>query len=100
MNITEDLEFKQVLLKKIEEREFSERTGTHNSDLLFCLNRQALRRLTPLPNTEREVLLYSIGWASQAFLTGKFHDVPTIIKDGISVTLDAQCCPECGEIIA
>lgn len=89
MNITEDLEFKQVLLKKIEEREFSERTGVHNSDLVYCLNRQALRRREPVENTERETLLYSIGWATQRWLTGRDTDEPEIIMDGITVTMDA-----------
>jgi len=43
----------------------------------------------PLPSTEREVLLFSIGWATQRWLTGKPDDEDTIEVDGIQVTPDA-----------
>jgi len=89
MQITVDLEHKNKVLKKIAEREFYERSGTHNSDLIFCLNRQALRKLYPVEPTEHELLLYSLGWASQRWLTGQDKDIPEIIVDGIVVTLDA-----------
>ena len=88
MNITEDIDFRQVLINRIAEREFSVRTGVHCSDLIYCLNKQALRRLYPVPDTDKQVLLYSIGWATQRWLTGKDKDVAEKEVDGIIVTCD------------
>ncbi len=99
MNITEDAQFRSYLLKQIEEREFSERTGVHCSDLIYCLNKQALRRITGEKPTEQELLLFSIGWSTQAWISGKFIDVPEVEVDRIKVTLDASVCPECGGIL-
>lgn len=99
MKIEEAPEFRQELLEKIQQREFSERTGIHQSDLTYCLNRQAFRKLYPLPVQDHEILLYSIGWSTQAFITGKFYDVNPRTEDGITVTCDAVLCPACGAII-
>jgi len=98
MKILPDLEFRAQILKQIAEREFYERKGTHGSDLIYCLNKQALRKLKPIPNTDEEILTFSIGWATQRWLTGATRDVPEIEKDGIIVTLDALVCPECGGV--
>ena len=100
MKIAEDQEFKKKLLTKIEEREFSERTGVHCSDLIYCLNKQALRKSKPLPTQEHELLLFSLGLSTQDWLTGKQGDMDGIEVDGITVTPDAQMCPDCGGIIA
>jgi hypothetical protein len=89
MKIERDDEFRQQLLDKIAAREFHERIGTHQSDLVYCLNKQALRRLKPLPNTDEDVLLFSIGYATQRWLTGQDEDEPEKEVDGIIVTLDA-----------
>lgn len=87
MKITEDLEFKAQIIQRIAEREFSERTGTHSSDLIYCLNKQALRRLKPLPQTEHETLLFSLGWSTQRWLTGQEEEQEFEV-DGIKVTPD------------
>ena len=89
MNIVEDQQFKDWLIKSIEEREFHARTGVHCSDLIYCLNKQALRKSNPEPNTEKETLLFSIGWATQRWLTGADEDEPEVEVDGIIVTRDA-----------
>lgn len=89
MNITPDPEFKAKLLEKIAQREFSERTGTHITDLLYCLNKQAMRRLSPKPNSAGQLLLFSLGWSTQRWLTGKDEDEPEREVDGVKVTLDA-----------
>jgi hypothetical protein len=90
MRIVEDLEFKKQILTAIAQREFKERTGVHCSDLLYCLNKQILRRLNPKESTEHQVLLFSLGWATQRWLTGKSEDEETIVKDGIQVTRDCM----------
>lgn len=89
MEIVEDKVFRLWMLEKIATREFKERTGVHQSDLVYCLNKQALRKLKPLPNTDEEVLIFSIGWATQRWLTGQAEDEPEKEVDGITVTLDA-----------
>lgn len=92
MEIIEDEEFKKALIAKIATREFRERTGTHVSDLIYCLDKSALRRLYPKPTEEHQLLTYSIGWATQRWLTGQDADMPESTRDGIIVTLDAQSC--------
>jgi len=89
VEIIEDLAFKAELLKKIREREFAERTGVHQSDLVYCLNKQALRKLDPKGDTEHETLLFSLGWATQRWLTGQTEDEPEREVDGIGVTCDS-----------
>jgi hypothetical protein len=86
-----DTTIKAALLDKIAKREFKVRTGCHCSDLLYCLNKSALRRLCPKQPTENQLLTYSIGWATQRWLTGKDEDQPERVQDGIIVTLDAVC---------
>ncbi len=89
MNIQPDPTFRGVVLKKIEAREFSERKGIHQSDLNYCLNKQALRRMRPIATSDADLLLYSLGWATQRWLTGQDKDVPEEEQDGIIVTLDS-----------
>ena len=90
MEIIVDERFRQELLEKIAMREFSERSGVHQSDLVYCLNRSALRKLIPYEPTTSEVLVYSIGWSTQRWLTGEDEDEPSIEIDGIIVTPDAM----------
>ncbi len=89
MNIAPDPDFRAVLLDKIEKREFHERKGVHQSDLVYCLNKQVLRRLYPIVNTDADLLLFSLGWSTQVWITGKAVDEDPIEVDGIIVTLDS-----------
>lgn len=88
MKIERDETFRDTLLEKIRVREFSERTGTHGSDLIFCLNKQALRHLKGDDHDDATLLLFSLGLSTQAWLTGKPSDAPSIEVDGISITPD------------
>lgn len=89
MDIQPDPTFQKYLVDWIEKREFKgERTGVHCSDLIYCINKQALRKLKPLPPTEQDILIFSLGWYTQWMLTGKDEDVATITVDGIQVTPD------------
>jgi len=98
MKITRDLMFESYLINWIKDREAGDRKGTHQSDLLFCLNESALRRLKPIEPTKEELLRWGRGYAVQRWLTRKLEDVPTIEVDGIQVTLDALTCPKCGGV--
>ena len=88
MKISEDPIFKKELINQIYQREFSERTGIHCSDLIYCLNKQTLRRLQPLEPDEHEILLFSLGWSTQRWLTGQIADEQERTVDGITVTCD------------
>jgi hypothetical protein len=57
---------------------------THN-----CLNKQVLRRKFPLPPNKHDILLFSLGWSTQRWLTGASKDEDSVEIDGIKVTLDA-----------
>ena len=88
MNIVEDATFKKTIIEAIALREFRERIGVHCSDLIYCLNKTAFRKWKPLPTDEQEVLIYSLGWATQRWLSGKLVDAPEQEVDGIIVTAD------------
>uniref|UniRef100_A0A6M3K602 PD-(D/E)XK nuclease superfamily protein n=1 Tax=viral metagenome TaxID=1070528 RepID=A0A6M3K602_9ZZZZ len=88
MKITEDPWFRAKVIEKIRAREFGERTGVHQSDLNYCLNRQAFRRLAPKGDTDRETLIFSLGYSTQRWLTGMDKDEPEMEVDGIKVTTD------------
>lgn len=100
MKIEHDAEFRATILKAIADREFQERTGVHCSDLIYCLNKQALAKLKPLANSDEEILLFSIGWATQRWLTGKPDDEASIERDGILVTPDVVTAGHCWELKA
>lgn len=91
MNIVVDTEKRKELLETIAYREFGRLEGVHQSDLNYCLNKQGLRHVVDKAEsaTDREVLLYSIGYATQRWLTGQETDVDPIVKDGIIVTQDS-----------
>lgn len=88
MEYQRDYEFEDYLTDLIANREFADRSGIHQSDLNYCLNKQFLRKKLETKPTRDEVLLYSLGWATQRWLTGRPDEEP-IIKDDIVVTLDA-----------
>lgn len=88
MEITLDPKFREKILKKIHDREFGIREGIHQSDLNYCLNKSAFRRLYPQEDTEQETLTFSMGYATQRWLTGQGKDQPEVEVDGIKVTLD------------
>uniref|UniRef100_A0A6M3L3G6 PD-(D/E)XK nuclease superfamily protein n=1 Tax=viral metagenome TaxID=1070528 RepID=A0A6M3L3G6_9ZZZZ len=89
MNITRDTEFETYLIDWIKNRESKEREGTHQSDLLFCLNESAMRRLKPTEPSTADLLRWGRGYATQRWLTGSLEDEPEIEIDGIKVTPDA-----------
>jgi hypothetical protein len=88
VKITRDEAFEKVILDRMAAREFKERTGTHCSDLCYCLNKQAMRRLKPAPTSRQELLRYSRGWATQRWLTGSFEPEQEFEVEGIKVTPD------------
>ena len=89
MEIVIDEEFRRELLDKITMREFKERTGVHSSDVVYCVNKQGLRRRNPTIEADHVQLIYSLGWSTQRWLTGQTEDEPSREVDGILVTCDA-----------
>lgn len=89
MEIIEAPLFRQQLLDYIAKKQFRERTGVHQGDLVYCLNKTARAKMNPVELTDEELLIFSLGFATQNYLTGKDDDEPEIEVDGIKVTLDA-----------
>jgi hypothetical protein len=89
MEIYKDEEAKHEILRRMQTTDFQNRTGIHQSDLVFCLNKSYLRRVCPKPPKESEILRWGRGIASQRWLTQKLEDEPTVELDGIQVTPDA-----------
>lgn len=90
MQIVESPAFREEILKAMAAREFKERLGVHCTDLIYCLNKQAWRRLTGAMPTDQELLLYSLGWATQRWITGTFVPEKEYVVDGITVTPDSS----------
>jgi len=88
MIVTRDDAFKDFILKRMAERELSDRSGVHSTDLVYCLNKQALRKVRKLAPTEDEQLRYAKGYSTQRWLTGTFEPDTAIELDGIVVTPD------------
>lgn len=89
MKITKDNEVRLEIIDKMNSLGFGERGGIHQSDLNYCLNKQALRKIRPTPNTEHESLLFGLGLATQDWITGKTGDEEEVELDGIIVTCDS-----------
>ncbi len=78
------------ILDKIRTREFGLREGIHQSDLNYCLNKAMFRRLKPTQDADHNLLVFSLGYATQRWLTGQDKDEPEREVDGIKVTLDSM----------
>lgn len=87
MDIVEDREFRDNILLEMKQREFSIRNETHCSDLCYCLTKQAFRRLYPIESSDEEILRFTIGWATQRWLTEQPEETSYVV-DGITVTPD------------
>ena len=88
MQITEDLNFRKFILDRLAQRAGERTEGTHGSDLIYCLNKQALRKLRQPEPTEEEVLIWGLGWSTQHELTGSYEPDTEFELDGIVVTPD------------
>jgi len=98
MKVSKDPEAKAEILRRMREADFQDRTGIHQSDLVYCINKSYLYKTEPVEPSESDVLRWGRGVASQRYLTRKLHDVETVELDGIQVTPDAFFCPCCGEV--
>lgn len=89
MKIERDEVFEKWLIDKIAAKQFRERVGFHCTDGIWCINKQALRRLHPVSPSRSDTLRFGRGLATQQWLTGSLSDMPEVEVDGIVVTLDA-----------
>jgi len=89
MKISKDPEAKAEILRRMKEADFQDRTGVHQSDLVFCLNKAYLYKVEPVEPKESDILRWGRGIASQRYLTRSLYDEPTVEIDGIQVTPDA-----------
>lgn len=65
----------------------SGRPGLHQSELIYCLTKSYWARTDPEPPTEKEVLLFSVGFMMERVI---FKETPEPIElDSITVSLDS-----------
>ncbi len=69
------------------------RTGTHLSSLNYCLTKGYLERMSPLPPTDTELLLFATGYGLEAMLTHSTAETPVYEVEGITCRPDnvLQC---------
>ena len=82
-------DIKHMLLEQLNEHfNMGEpRPGLHGNDLIYCLTKSYYEKTNPLPITEREQILFSVGFAlEKVFLP---NDPTSVEYDGILFTPDA-----------
>jgi len=62
--------------------------GIHLTDLIYCLTRSYWDKVDPLPPTDEEVLLFSLGWGLQQVLVPREQDAEVLCVDGIYMSPD------------
>ncbi len=90
MRIVEDSELRRAVLErlKVEYGMDKQRPGTHQSELSYCLTKAFWDRTDPEPVTDKEVLLFSIGFGLERVLLHSEDTPPEIDVDGIKLSLD------------
>jgi hypothetical protein len=86
MIITENRELTRLILDHLTQLYglTEKRVGIHLSSLIFCLKRQQMDTLDGrvLP-TDKELMLFALGWGLQDVLTPHSAETPVIEKEGI-----------------
>lgn len=90
MIITEDPALRTQALAALanEYNMASHRPGLHQSELSYCLTKSFWDRTSPLPLTEKEILLFSIGFGMERVILAREEIPKELILDGISCSLD------------
>lgn len=88
--ITEDPVLREQALKALAEEYGmnSRRPGIHQSEVSYCLSKAFWERTSPLPLTEKEILLFSIGFSMERVILAREETPKELILDGISCSLD------------
>lgn len=89
MQISADPELRSKVIDAIA-KEYnigSGRPGLHQSELIYCLTKSYWARTAPEPPTEKEILLFSVGFMMERVI---FKETPEPIElDSITVSLDS-----------
>lgn len=90
MIITEDpaLRTQALAALQVEYGMTSHRPGLHQSELSYCLTKSFWDRTAPLPLTEKEIVLFAIGFAAERVMLSREETPKELILDGISCSLD------------
>lgn len=88
--ITPDPVLREEALKALAEeyKLNSRRPGLHQSEISYCLTKSFWERTSPLPLTEKEILLFSIGFSMERVLLAREETPSELVLDGISCSLD------------
>lgn len=90
MLIESDPEFRRNALNALRAEYSTDegRQGLHQSELVYCLTKSWRLRNEPLPATDKEVMLWSIGFGMERVLLSRELTPEPIVVDGISLSLD------------
>jgi hypothetical protein len=91
MQVTEDPQLKQQVVAALR-TEFgmdSHRPGMHQSELSYCLTKAYWERTAPMPPTETEVTLWSIGFALERVIFVGQQQPEPLVLDGVTLSLDS-----------
>ncbi len=90
MQITEDSELRKKAIAALvsEYKMDQQRPETHQSELSYCLTKAYWNVVDPEPPTEKEVLLFSIGFGMERVLLSKEGTPAELEVDGIRCSLD------------
>ena len=93
MLLEEGSPYKEKLLKLLGAEYSKDRSGTHVSDLLYCIREQVFRKLEPKPITDRELSSFAFGEGAHLAVqrlatTGVSLAEKEVVLDGVIGTID------------
>jgi len=90
MRFYRDPQIERELLDRLKKKYLTERTGTHVSTLIYCLTKGYFDMTDPLPPTDTEMILFSVGFAlEEVILRDEDSPVPEpLVLAGIHMSRD------------
>lgn len=87
MKITERPDLQAKLVRDLQEKNVKDRSDIHLSDLDGCLRKAFYRRTARIEPTEKQLMMYFLGWAVQHEAVG--DDEMECKLDGIAMSFDS-----------
>lgn len=87
MEVNHNPEMHDWVLERLREERQKPKPSPHATQLIYCLTSSYHDLIDPLPLTEKEILMFSVGFGMERLMLGKYEDHP-VKKDGIYVSPD------------
>lgn len=99
MKLEEDRTLRHILLERVRQEYHiaQEREGLHLSSLIYCLTKHWWDKTDPLPATDEEVELWSIGYGLERVFIEGLH-IEEMELDGIRANADFALLDELGDL--